>query len=129
MSFSRSNLIAHETAHMWFGDLVTMNWFTDVWMKEVFANFMADKIMNPIFPKVNHNLQFFSAHYANAYAEDRSLGSHPIKQNLANLKDAGSLYGSIIYNKAPIMMRQLEASMGKETFQKGIEKCVFLRQA
>lgn len=120
----RAKLIAHETSHMWFGDLVTMKWFDDVWMKEVFANFMADKIMNPIFPKVNHNLQFFSAHYANAYAEDRSLGTHPIKQNLANLKDAGSLYGAIIYNKAPIMMRQLEASMGKEAFRKGIEKYI-----
>ena len=121
---NRAKLIAHETSHMWFGDLVTMKWFDDVWMKEVFANFMADKIMNPIFPKVNHNLQFFSAHYASAYAEDRSLGTHPIKQHLANLKDAGSLYGAIIYNKAPIMMRQLEASMGKEAFQKGIEKYI-----
>lgn len=120
----RAKLIAHETSHMWFGDLVTMKWFDDVWMKEVFANFMADKIMNPIFPKINHNLQFFSAHYASAYAEDRSLGTHPIKQNLANLKDAGSLYGAIIYNKAPIMMRQLEASMGKEAFQKGLEKYI-----
>jgi len=120
----RAKLIAHETSHMWFGDLVTMKWFDDVWMKEVFANFMADKIMNPIFPKINHNLQFFSAHYASAYAEDRSLGTHPIKQHLANLKDAGSLYGAIIYNKAPIMMRQLEASMGKEAFQKGLEKYI-----
>lgn len=120
----RAKLIAHETSHMWFGDLVTMKWFDDVWMKEVFANFMADKIMNPIFPKVNHNLQFLTAHYPNAYAEDRSLGTHPIKQHLANLKDAGSLYGAIIYNKAPIMMRQLEASMGKEAFQKGIEKYI-----
>ena len=120
----RAKLIAHETSHMWFGDLVTMKWFDDVWMKEVFANFMADKIMNPIFPKVNHNLQFLTAHYPNAYAEDRSLGTHPIKQNLENLKNAGSLYGAIIYNKAPIMMRQLEASMGKEAFQKGIEKYI-----
>jgi len=120
----RAKLIAHETSHMWFGDLVTMKWFDDVWMKEVFANFMADKIMNPIFPKVNHNLQFLTAHYPNAYAEDRSLGTHPIKQHLANLKDAGSLYGAIIYNKAPIMMRQLEASMGAEAFQKGIEKYI-----
>lgn len=120
----RAKLIAHETSHMWFGDLVTMKWFDDVWMKEVFANFMADKIMNPIFPKVNHNLQFLTAHYPNAYAEDRSSGTHPIKQHLANLKDAGSLYGAIIYNKAPIMMRQLEASMGKEAFQKGIEKYI-----
>ncbi|WP_433765167.1 M1 family metallopeptidase [Flavobacterium ginsenosidimutans] len=121
---NRAKLIAHETSHMWFGDLVTMKWFDDVWMKEVFANFMADKIMNPIFPKVNHNLQFFTAHYASAYAEDRSLGTHPIRQHLANLKDAGSLYGAMIYNKAPIMMRQLEASMGKEAFQKGIQKYI-----
>ncbi|RED25226.1 aminopeptidase N [Flavobacterium cutihirudinis] len=121
---NRAKLIAHETSHMWFGDLVTMKWFDDVWMKEVFANFMADKIMNPIFPKVNHNLQFFTAHYGSAYAEDRSLGTHPIRQHLANLKDAGSLYGAMIYNKAPIMMRQLEASMGKDAFQKGIEKYI-----
>ncbi|MDQ6470289.1 M1 family aminopeptidase [Flavobacterium sp. LHD-80] len=121
---NRAKLIAHETSHMWFGDLVTMKWFDDVWMKEVFANFMADKIMNPIFPKVNHNLQFFTAHYASAYAEDRSLGTHPIRQHLANLKDAGSLYGAMIYNKAPIMMRQLEASMGKDAFQKGIQKYI-----
>ncbi|MBF4464972.1 M1 family aminopeptidase [Flavobacterium sp. LC2016-12] len=121
---NRAKLIAHETSHMWFGDLVTMKWFDDVWMKEVFANFMADKIMNPIFPKVNHNLQFFTAHYSGAFAEDRSLGTHPIKQHLANLKDAGSLYGAIIYNKAPIMMRQLEATMGAEAFQKGIKKYI-----
>lgn len=121
---NRAKLIAHETSHMWFGDLVTMKWFDDVWMKEVFANFMADKIMNPIFPNINHNLQFFTAHYPSAYAEDRSLGTHPIRQHLANLKDAGSLYGAMIYNKAPIMMRQLEASMGKEAFQKGIQKYI-----
>jgi len=121
---NRAKLIAHETSHMWFGDLVTMKWFDDVWMKEVFANFMADKIMNPIFPKVNHNLQFFTAHYPSAYAEDRSLGTHPIRQHLANLKDAGSLYGAMIYNKAPIMMRQLEASMGAAPFQKGIQKYI-----
>lgn len=120
----RAKLIAHETSHLWFGDLVTMKWFDDVWMKEVFANFMADKIMNPIFPNINHNLLFFTEHYPRAYAEDRSLGTNPIKQNLANLKDAGSLYGNIIYNKAPIMMRQLEASMGKEAFQNGLVKYI-----
>lgn len=121
---NRGKLIAHETSHMWFGDLVTMKWFNDVWMKEVFANFMADKIMNPAFPDVNHDLQFLTAHYPSAYAEDRTKGTHPIRQNLANLKDAGSLYGSIIYNKAPIMMRQLEATMGAEAFQRGIQKYI-----
>ncbi|MDZ7646606.1 MAG: M1 family aminopeptidase [Cytophagales bacterium] len=49
----RASLIAHETAHMWFGDLVTMDWFNDVWMKEVFANFMAAKIVQPTFPDID----------------------------------------------------------------------------
>lgn len=120
----RAKLIAHETSHMWFGDLVTMKWFDDVWMKEVFANFMADKIMNPLFPEVNHNLQFLTAHYPSAYSVDRTKGTNPIRQKLANLKNAGSLYGSIIYNKAPIMMRQLEMAMGEEVFQKGIQKYI-----
>ena len=60
---SRANLIAHETAHMWFGDLVTMKWFDDVWLKEVFANFMAAKIVNPTFPNIDHELRFFLQHH------------------------------------------------------------------
>ena len=120
----RAKLIGHETAHMWFGDLVTMRWFNDVWMKEVFANFMADKIINPIFPEINHNLQFMMTHYPSAYSEDRTKGTNPIRQELANLKNAGSLYGRIIYNKAPIMMRQLEAVLGKEKFKKGIQEYI-----
>lgn len=121
---SRGKLIAHETAHMWFGDLVTMKWFNDVWMKEVFANFMADKIVNPSFPEINHNLQFVTNHYPSAYSEDRTAGTNPIRQQLDNLKNAGTLYGRIIYNKAPIMMRQLEATMGKEAFQEGIKEYI-----
>lgn len=120
----RGKLIAHETAHMWFGDLVTMRWFNDVWMKEVFANFMADKIVNPNFPDINHNLQFVTNHYPSAYSEDRTQGTNPIRQELDNLKNAGTLYGRIIYNKAPIMMRQLEATMGKEAFQQGIQEYI-----
>ena len=117
---SRAKLIAHETAHMWFGNLVTMEWFTDVWMKEVFANFMADKIVNPLFEGINHDLQFMAAHYPSAYDVDRTQGSNPIRQDLYNLENAGSLYGSIIYNKAPIMLRQLELTLGKDVFKEGI---------
>lgn len=118
----RASLIAHETAHMWFGDLVTMKWFNDVWLKEVFANFMAAKIVNPSFPDINHELRFMLAHQPSAYGEDRSGGSHPIQQKLENLKDAGALYGRIIYQKAPVVMRQLEALIGEEAFQAGLQE-------
>jgi aminopeptidase N len=117
----RAKLIGHETAHMWFGDLVTMKWFNDVWMKEVFAGFMAGKIANPAYPKINHDLLFLTSHYPSAFAEDRTKGTNPIRQELANLKNAGSVYGSIIYDKAPIMMRQLETAMGEEAFRRGIQ--------
>lgn len=118
----RASTIAHETSHMWFGDLVTMRWFTDVWMKEVFANFMAAKIVNPSFPAVNHALRFLHAHYPAAYDVDRTGGTNPIRQPLDNLKDAGSLYGSIIYQKAPIVMRQLEAMVGAERLRDGLRE-------
>lgn len=121
---SRAKLIAHETSHMWFGDLVTMRWFNDVWMKEVFANFMADKIVNPVFPAINHKLSFMMSHYPSAYSEDRTKGTNAIRQYLGNLKNAGSLYGRIIYNKAPIMMRQLEFLLGEEAFQQGIKEYI-----
>jgi len=118
----RASLIAHETAHMWFGDLVTMDWFSDVWMKEVFANFMAAKIVNPTFPEINHDLRFLLGHYPGAYAIDRSKGTHPIQQPLANLNNAGTLYGSIIYQKAPIVMRKLERRIGKEVMRQGLQQ-------
>lgn len=117
----RASLIAHETAHMWFGNLVTMKWFNEVWLKEVFANFMAAKIVHPQFPEINHDLRFLMAHYPTAYDIDRSAGSHPIQQELNNLKNAGTLYGGIIYQKAPIMMRNLEAWIGEDNFRNGIK--------
>ena len=119
---SRANLIAHETAHMWFGDLVTMKWFDDVWLKEVFANFLAAKIVNPTFPNIDHELRFFLQHHPAAYDVDRTAGTNPIRQKLDNLKDAGSLYGPIIYQKAPIVMRQLEQILGPDELRDGLRE-------
>jgi aminopeptidase N len=118
----RASLIAHETAHMWFGDLVTMRWFDDVWMKEVFANFMAARIVDPSFPDLDHELRFLLAHFPAAYEVDRSAGANPIRQPLGNLAEAGSLYGAIIYQKAPIVVRQLEALLGEDLFREGVRE-------
>ena len=118
----RASVIAHETAHMWFGDLVTMRWFNDVWMKEVFANFMAAKIVNPSFPQVNHELRFLLDHYPSAYQVDRTAGTNAIRQMLGNLNDAGQMYGPIIYDKAPVVMRQLELMVGETAFRDGLRE-------
>ena len=118
----RASLIAHETAHQWFGDLVTMPWFDDVWMKETFANFMAAKIVNPAFPEVDHDLRFLLAHFPAAYGVDRTAGANPIRQPLDNLNEAGTLYGAIIYQKAPIVFAHLERLIGEETLRDGLRE-------
>jgi aminopeptidase N len=118
----RASVISHETSHMWFGDLVTMKWFDDVWLKEVFANFMAAKIVNPSFPAVNHDLRFLLSNYPSAYEVDRTAGANPIRQPLENLNEAGSLYGAIIYQKAPVIMRHLEAILGEDSFRDGLRE-------
>ncbi len=119
---SRANLIAHETSHMWFGDLVTMRWFNEVWLKEVFANFIAEKITDPWFPDVDFNLKFLLAHYPQAYDIDRTAGTNPVEQKLTNLENAGSIYGPIIYHKAPIVMRKLESIAGEENMHSALQE-------
>lgn len=119
---SRALLIGHETSHMWFGDLVTMDWFNDVWTKEVFANFIAAKLVNPSFPDIDHQLRSHLSLHPRAYAVDRSEGPNPIRQELPNLNEAGTMYGGIIYNKAPIMMQQLEILLGEEKFREGVRE-------
>jgi len=118
---NRFSLIAHETAHMWFGDYVTMKWFDDVWTKEVFANYFAALISADKYPDVDNSFTFLD--YASAaYSVDRTEGANAIKQPLANLKDAGLIYGNIIYNKAPIVMEMLARKMDTESFKAGIRE-------
>ena len=119
---SRAELIAHETAHLWFGDAVTMRWFNDVWTKEVFANFYASQISTPMFPDVNVPLRDFRAFTIPAYAEDRTAGTNAIRRPLPNLSSAGLIYGNIVYDKAPVVMRMLSDLLGEEAFRDGIRE-------
>ena len=107
---------------MWFGDLVTMRWFSDVWMKEVFANYMAAKIVNPRFRRSITNCGSCSPTIRPPTMSIAPPGTNEIRQPLANLDDAGSLYGAIIYQKAPIVMRQLEALVGDGDFRDGLRE-------
>ncbi|MFA5641176.1 MAG: M1 family aminopeptidase [Bacteroidales bacterium] len=116
----RAKLIAHETSHMWFGDYVTMPWFNDVWIKEVFANWFASAIVSPLFPGIDHKLNFINTYFPVSYAQDRTLGATAIQQELDNLKNAGLVYNNIIYNKAPIVMEKLVSKIGESLFKDGI---------
>ena len=118
----RIQLIAHETAHMWFGDYVTMEWFNDVWTKEIFANYFAARMTEPLFPEVNHRLNNLKTYTHAAYNEDRTAGNTSIRQELDNLNNAGLIYGQTIYNKAPIVMDKIVELMGEEAFRAGIQE-------
>ena len=118
----RTQLIAHETAHMWFGDYVTMCWFDDVWTKEVFANYFAARMAEPLYRDINHRLSRLKSYTIAALSEDRTLGATSIRQELDNLRYAGLVYGQTIYNKAPIVMDKLVEFIGEEAFQKGIRE-------
>jgi aminopeptidase N len=83
---------------------------------------MAAKIVNPSFPTVNHDLRFLLSHYPAAYEVDRTPGANPIRQVLDNLDEAGGMYGAIIYQKAPVVMRHLEALVGNDNFRDGLRE-------
>lgn len=120
----RTELISHETSHMWFGDAVTMDWFDDVWTKEVFANYFAAEITEPLFPNLNHRLNWLKTYVNAAITQDRTEGRTSIRQPLDNLRNAGLVYNYIIYNKAPVMMRKMVELMGQEAFRRGIQRYV-----
>ena len=119
---SRIELIAHETSHLWFGDAVTMRWFNDVWTKEVYANYFGAKISTPLFPEVNVPLRDFKNFNITAYSEDRTAGTNAIRRDLPNLSSAGLIYGNIVYDKAPVVMRMLADLLGEEAFRDGIRE-------
>ncbi len=121
-SLGRSSLIAHETAHMWFGDYVTMEWFSDVWNKEVFANWFAVQIVGPMYPHIDHRLNFMTSYYPPAYSEDRTGGAMPIQQPLDNLRNAGLIYSNVVYNKSPIVMEMLIEKIGTDNFCEAIRE-------
>lgn len=118
----RIQLIAHETAHMWFGDYVTMAWFDDVWTKEVFANYFAARITEPLFPNINHRLNWLKSYTTSSLAEDLTLGTTSIRQPLDNLRNAGLVYGNIIYCKAPIMLEKMVDIMGEDAFRNAVRE-------
>lgn len=126
----RASLVLHELAHQWFGDLVTMRWFDDLWLKEGFANLMAYHAMAAIYDANQMWRRFYQTHKPTAYGIDSTKGTTPIYQEVRNLKDAKSAYGAIVYQKAPSLLRALSfvlnAGGGEEKFRDGVR--LFLKE-
>ena len=118
--FGRMTLCLHELAHQWFGDLTTMKWFDDLWLKEGFAQYMAYRALAELKPEQNVWAHFYQQIKPAAYGIDVTAGTTPIYQNIANLKDAKSAYGAIVYSKAPALLKQLSYLIGDNHFRDGL---------
>ena len=118
----RYSTILHEVAHQWFGDLVTMKWFDDLWLKEGFATYMAAKALNDLDPSSQAWKTFYLSNKPSAYGVDQTTGTTPLWQSLANLDQAKSNYGAIVYNKAPSVLKQLNYLVGDSAFQRGVQQ-------
>ncbi len=118
--FRRNTLVLHETCHQWFGDLVTMKWFDDLWLKEGFAQYMAYKALAQLEPASEPWKHFYEDIKPLAYGIDETQGTTPIFQVIPNLKDAKSAYGAIVYQKAPAVLKQLNFKLGEDNFRSGL---------
>jgi aminopeptidase N len=115
----RAQLIFHETSHQWFGDLVTMRWFDDLWLKEGYANFMAARATEALMPEFDAWIAFHALKLS-AVRTDATRGTTAIRYPLQNLADAKSAYGNIVYSKGPAVLRQAEFYLGEAVFQRAL---------
>ena len=118
----RSTLIYHEVSHQWFGNLVTMGWFDDLWLKEGFATFVGYSALEALEPTSKAWLRFHQSVKPGAYRVDVTPGTTPVFQELHNLADAKSAYGAIVYNKAPAVLRELHERLGAAVFGRGVQQ-------
>ncbi|HEU0302303.1 MAG TPA: M1 family aminopeptidase [Longimicrobium sp.] len=116
----RKSTIYHEVAHQWFGDLVTMEWFDDLWLKEGFSTYVAARMQDQLDPGTEAWKTFYLRNKPLAYATDQTSGTTPVWQDLPNLDLAKSNYGPIVYNKAPAILKQLEFMVGDSAFRAGL---------
>ena len=114
-------VIAHEMAHMWFGDLVTMAWWDDLWLNESFASWMGDKAVDNLYPEWDMWTQFVSADTNSGLSLDGLRNSHPIEANVGNPSEIRELFDAISYSKGGATLRMLEQFLGPDTFQKGLQ--------
>jgi puromycin-sensitive aminopeptidase len=115
-------VVAHEMAHMWFGDLVTMEWWDDLWLNESFASWMGDKAVDFCYPEWEMWTQFVSMDTNSALSLDGLRSSHPIEANVDDPAEIRELFDAISYSKGGSVLRMLEDFLGAETFQRGLHE-------
>jgi len=117
-----AEVISHELAHQWFGNLVTMEWWTDLWLNEGFASYMDPKAVNSQFPAWQVWNQFVAGEYLLALRDDSLKSSHPIEIPVKNPHEIREIFDHITYNKGSAVNRMLEHFLTEPVFRKGLSR-------
>ncbi|MFF6897860.1 aminopeptidase N [Streptomyces hydrogenans] len=118
----RANTILHEMAHMWFGDLVTMVWWDDLWLKESFADFMGSFSLAEATRFTDSWVTFANNRKAWAYRADQLPSTHPVTADIRDLEDAKLNFDGITYAKGASVLKQLVAYVGRDAFLEGARR-------
>lgn len=119
--FATARTICHELAHMWFGNLVTMKWWTSLWLNEGFARYMEFVCVDHIFPNWNIWLEFVDSVYKDALRLDALLTSHAIEVEVNHPSEINEIFDSISYAKGASMIRMLCSYIGFDNFSRGLQ--------
>ena len=123
-----AEVVAHEMAHMWFGDLVTMEWWDDLWLNESFASWMGTKATDWAFPEWDMWTQFVNMDTNRALSLDGLKNSHPIEQEVKDPAEISQLFDAISYSKGASVIRMLEQFLTPEVFRQGIHQYLTANQ-
>ncbi len=123
-----AEVVAHEMAHMWFGDLVTMEWWDDLWLNESFASWMGTKATDWAFPEWEMWTQFVNMDTNRALSLDGLKNSHPIEQEVKDPAEISQLFDAISYSKGASVIRMLEQFLTPEVFRQGLQQYLTANQ-
>ncbi|MFD8324636.1 aminopeptidase N [Streptomyces lydicus] len=118
----RANVILHEMAHMWFGDLVTMQWWDDLWLKESYADFMGAFALVEATRFTGGWITFANRRKSWAYRADQLPSTHPVTADIRDLEDAKLNFDGITYAKGAAVLKQLVAYVGQDAFLEGARR-------
>ena len=114
------DVIGHELAHMWFGDLVTMKWWNGIWLNEAFATFMEMKATDACRPEWKRWLEFAAVERPWAFKVDELAGTRPVEFEVRSPEDAEAMFDALTYGKGSAVLRMMEQYIGGEPFRRGV---------
>lgn len=115
-------VIGHEVAHQWFGNLVTMKWWDDIWLNESFANFMGYKSVDELYDNLDMWGLYFNNEMSSGLRGDSLMNTHPIHAKVDDPDSIEQIFDEISYNKGGAILKMIESFMGEQAFRDGIRE-------